>query len=553
MEVRRPRLAELGLFLLVVALPLVFTPFSASPFGDPKLVVLACGTLALWASGVSVDRRLALAAGAWVGVTIAAAIAGVDRGVGLTAGTEGQGGGAILVTCAGVLAVLGAGLPDDLRELARRWVVASGAVVAGLGLLVRVVPEASTMLPSDIELVGATLGNQLFAAAFVAATVAAAIGGVGRVPSPRALASVAFLALGVATFGERSSVILPVVAAGAALWRARLGARATLRISAAVVVPLIAWQLIDATIFPDTTGRGEAVTGITAQTTDLQRVTVWRTMSRATLDRPLLGWGPGSARSAYLATASEADVEDAGRNWKDAHDIFLETAVTSGVLGLAALAWLVVMLAVRAFRGPPDRAWAFGASAALAAYALVEPVGLVLTPLLFLFAGSAAGGWATKAAPATDRSPARPVGRATAVIVGVALAIASIVSVQMLVAATLERWGRVYEEVWALEASMDVQPWRLRPAERLAVIWALDGRAGDAAAGEAARSLIAQAVADHPWDGDVRLVAADVETLLRDDAAAIAWARAHVRRFPGDAERLRNAGSGGSENTLPGA
>ena len=180
MEVRRPRLAELGLFLLVVALPLVFTPFSASPFGDPKLVVLACGTLALWASGVSVDRGWRWPRRAWIVVTIAAAIVGVDRGVGLTAGTEGQGGGAILVACAGVLAVLGAGLPDDLRERARRWVVGSGAVVAGLGLLVRVVPEASTMLPSDIELVGATLGNQLFAAAFVAATVAAAIGGVGR-------------------------------------------------------------------------------------------------------------------------------------------------------------------------------------------------------------------------------------------------------------------------------------------------------------------------------------------------------------------------------------
>ena len=48
MQARRPQLAELGLFLLVVALPLVFTPFSASPFGDPKLVVL---TLAgLWRS-----------------------------------------------------------------------------------------------------------------------------------------------------------------------------------------------------------------------------------------------------------------------------------------------------------------------------------------------------------------------------------------------------------------------------------------------------------------------------------------------------------------------
>ena len=106
MQARRPQLAELGVFLLVVALPLVFTPFSASPFGDPKLVVLAAGTLALWASGLPIDRRLAWAATAWVGVTIVAALTGVDATVGLTARTEGQGGGAIVLGCAGALAVL---------------------------------------------------------------------------------------------------------------------------------------------------------------------------------------------------------------------------------------------------------------------------------------------------------------------------------------------------------------------------------------------------------------------------------------------------------------
>ena len=58
MPARRPQLAELGLFLLVVALPLVFTPFSTSPFGDPKLVILVGGSLALWGSGLPLDRRI---------------------------------------------------------------------------------------------------------------------------------------------------------------------------------------------------------------------------------------------------------------------------------------------------------------------------------------------------------------------------------------------------------------------------------------------------------------------------------------------------------------
>ncbi len=131
--------------------------------------------------------------------------------------------------------------------------------------------------------------------------------------------------------------------------------------------------------------------GIEAQATDVQRVTVWRVMARASLDRPMLGWGPGSAGSGYLATATMSEVEEAGRRWSDAHDLFLETAVTSGAFGLAALVWLVVLLTARSLRAGRDRAWAFGAAAGLAAYSVVEPIGLVLTPLLFLFAGIAAG------------------------------------------------------------------------------------------------------------------------------------------------------------------
>jgi O-antigen ligase len=539
MPARRPQLAELGLFLLVVALPLVFTPFSASPFGDPKLVVLAWGTLALWASGLPIDRRLAWAAAAWVGVTIVAALTGVDASVGLTARTEGQGGGAIVLGCAGALAVLGSGLSDELRELARRWLVMSGVVVAVLGLAIRMFPDASTWLPSDIEMVGATLGNQLFAAAFLAAAVAAAIVGGGSGShgasgslNPRTVALVAFLALGAATFGERSSIVVPVIAGAAVLWRARLGVRATFVMACAVVVPLIAWQAIDATVLPDTTGRGAAVTGIEAQATDVQRVTVWRVMGRATLDRPVLGWGPGSAGSGYLAAVTASEVEDAGRRWADAHNLFLETAVTSGVLGLAALVWLVVLLTARSLRAGRDRAWAFGAAAGLAAYSVVEPIGLVLTSLLFLIAGIAAG-----PARVTEAERAeRPAWGRRAVTwgVGAMLAVATVVSLQMLVAAGLERWGRVYGETWALEDALRVQPWRLSSAERLAFIWALDGRAGDEAAAQRARDEIGRAVLRHPWDGDVRLWAADVETLLRDEVAARAWIDEHLARFPGD-------------------
>ena len=83
MDVRRPRCLELGLFLVVVAVPLAFTPFSDSPFADPKILLLVAGTLLVWLGGVPVDRRLAVAATAWVAVTAVACVAGVDPTAGL--------------------------------------------------------------------------------------------------------------------------------------------------------------------------------------------------------------------------------------------------------------------------------------------------------------------------------------------------------------------------------------------------------------------------------------------------------------------------------------
>jgi len=117
------------MFLLVVALPLVFTPFSASPFGDPKLVIMVAGTLALWASGLPTDRKLGTLAVAWVAVTAVAALAGVEPIRSLTARTEGQGGGLVLTLCCATLVVVGSAIPEELRGRARRWLTISGAIV----------------------------------------------------------------------------------------------------------------------------------------------------------------------------------------------------------------------------------------------------------------------------------------------------------------------------------------------------------------------------------------------------------------------------------------
>lgn len=521
------------MFLLVVALPLVFTPFSASPFGDPKLVVLVGGTLALWAAGLPGDRRLGLLAAIWVAITTVAAIVGVEPLRSLTARTEGQGGGLLLTLCCATLIVAGSAVPDELRGRARRWLVVSAAIVAASGIALRVAPD---LIPDRIgstalTFVGSTLGNQLFAAAFVATGLAAAL--VNGQSRPKKLLLVGLLALGAASFGERSSLVLPAIATAATLWRMRLPWREAVALSGVVLIMLLGWQTVEPALPRPAKQAGAALAPLQGQATDQARQVVWRATARGIGDRPVFGWGPGASDTAYLANATPAEVVSARRAWADAHDLFLETTVTTGVFGLVALLALMGVAVARAVRCPPERAWTFGAAAALGAYALVEPLNLVLTPLLFLFAGMAAGRRGSTAEPARTPTPVR-------IGVGILLATGLAVSTLMLAGASLERWGRVYGEQWALRAAERIQPWRVSTIERLALNLALDGRAGDEAAGLEAQAMIADTVQRFPWDVDVRLWAADVDLLLNDREAAQAWLDEQIARFPADAALLDN-------------
>ena len=532
-------MADLGVFLLIVAAPLVFTPFSQSPFGDPKLVVTAAAAMALWAAGFPRVRSLAWAVGSWVGVTAIAALTGVDPSRGLTAQTEGEGGGLIVILICAVVLLSGAGSSERHREVARRWFVITCTAIGVFGILVRVMPGTFAEVGS-LSLIGATMGNQLFAGALLAAGMVAAMGDRNQ-PLSRQLPLVALLALATATFGERSAIALPVIGLLVFLSRARIPWRRAAALAICVLGVLGAWQVI-ADHLP-TGGRGASLT-ITRQETDAERFTVWRVLlTRAAMDRPVLGWGPASTQSAYLANATVDEVHRTTRQWADAHDLPLETLVTTGVLGLLALLAVLGLAGIRALRGPPERAWALGAAAVLGAFSLIEPVNLVLTPLLFFFLGMAGP---PVGEPGTTTEPAEPVWEARAArvahaLTGLALGAALLVSLLMMTGATLERWGREYGEAWAYRDALRVQPWRVSSTEQLALLLALDGRSGDTAAAAEARRLMADAVAAHPWNVDLRPRAADVETLLQDPAASAAWIQAHLARFPGDLAGLQDA------------
>ena len=84
--------------------------------------------------------------------------------------------------------------------------------------------------------------------------------------------------------------------------------------------------------------------------TAAQRVQYWHSAVDMAKDRPMLGWGPDTF--GYLAPTYQTQkfVDAFGPNQviNAAHNTFLETLATKGVLGLGALLFFLVWLALRA-------------------------------------------------------------------------------------------------------------------------------------------------------------------------------------------------------------
>jgi hypothetical protein len=268
------------------------------------------------------------------------------------------------------------------------------------------------------------------------------------------------------------------------------------------------------------------------------RLAVWSAQIRGVLDRPVLGWGPGNEWSAYVSSATPGEIETATRYWADAHNLPIEVGVIGGFAGLAAFGWLVVRLAPRLVRAPNRRAWATAATATLAIYALYEPLDVTLTPLMFLFAGAAVGappGARDAAAEGARRASTPWFARGLRAVVGATLVTVSVIAGVGLASSGLERWGRTHAfSRWALERAWTIAPWRISAGEALAIELALDGRSGDQRAEAEAREVVDRLVEAHPRNPGVRLLAADVELLLRNFAGTQEWIREQLRVFPSD-------------------
>lgn len=527
----RDRWIELGFGIVVIAVPLAFVPRSAAPFLDVKLLLLVAGCAAIW-FGRPTGRRLAIPAAVWVAAAALAGLLGVDRWWSLT-GPENTGNGLILLGASAFLLVAATGTPASIRIRMPFWLVGTATAVAAVALADRFLP-GSLPFVGDLSFDGGTLGNPVFLAALTATAIVATVG-LGHVSPHRLAPFLVILTSALALSTKRVGWIALAVGLAVALWRARPPRKRALLIVGVVAVTLLGWSLFDAFALSDQPLSGARRFSELTSGSARARVTALAALERGWSDRPMTGWGPGNTWPAYLSSVTESELRLGERGLNDAHNLLVEAGVTTGIVGLSAFLILAGLTFRVVRRGPRSLGWAAGGAAALAVAHLLQPVNTSLTPLFFLLAGVAC----CSSRPQTERARSglrfRPLsGKAIRAGGGILLAGALMLTLGLFSAAILEQYGRTYASEWALRNSLRIAPGRVSGAQALALHLAVDGRTGDDRAAREAVALAARTVRLHPWHPGVRLIAADVHLVLRDDLTAAVWIQEQQRLFPAD-------------------
>ena len=443
-----------GVALLLVA----DLPGVSSGVWAPKMAVLlvlgAAGLPLLVARAAGADRpdrrpsTRPAARAALVFVAVAAlATAASPAAVSAVVGLYGQGTGLVFVVALAGMWALGTAVDAPGRPLVEVAVVV-GAAVNALVAVAQEVVGLGAAVPADAALPTGLLGNPAFLGAVCAAALALLAARFAARPWAWA-APVVLLGVAVGASGERLSALsvvgiaaLELAVAGAggrpggsparrlARWSGA-GGTAVGRAAAFGSVSVVA--VVAGSFLPSLSGHASAgVLGRAAHTsvhnTVTGRVDAWRAALVALGHRPLLGFGPGQFRDAIAGAMTLHQYRSVPLDvFVGAHDLVVEYATTTGLLGVAALvAWLV--LAVRRRRGR-----LVVAAVVLLACALAQPQEVAATPLLFLLLGAArtrpgAGAPVAAApgrgpvgrAPASDRRPGRPLRVATGVSMVVA-------------------------------------------------------------------------------------------------------------------------------------
>lgn len=202
--------------------------------------------------------------------------------------------------------------------------------------------------------------------------------------------------------GSRQGLLLLVAALGYLIWRFRR--RAILVLLACVAGIALATPLASSV--------GTSRLGATEQGGDAARLDTWRVGLVSAIHHPLFGSGPGLFEDATGPYRRPGWSGCALTRFDSAHNLFIQEAVTTGLLGLALFAafGLGVLRRTRSAFG------VFGVL--LAATTLLQPSFIGLTPVAFLVMGASTVGGASR----PWRRPARAVavvGTVIGLVVGV--------------------------------------------------------------------------------------------------------------------------------------
>jgi len=236
----------------------------------------------------------------------------------------------------------------------------------------------------------------------------------------RVVAAGVLISAGIELSGSRAALILAVVACVVACLR---GQKRTRMLGVLVVAGGIAFGGAVAAVAPGSSTGTDRVSSVAVAGDGIApRVATWRGGVAAVVARPLWGWGPAGTLAATgpRRTLTVARAEGPEMMFADAHDLVVEAAVTTGLVGLVLLlGWMTTAVAGARRRATGEGLLGF--AALVAGVSLVEPMHVGVTPLAALALG-AAGLWT---GPAAARRGTASAGRVAGAIVGAAGVVAS--------------------------------------------------------------------------------------------------------------------------------
>lgn len=386
----RPAAPELALAGWALLMLVAFSPAVHATFWAPKAALLVPvavpGALALLsrARDGHAGARLAIAFVAVAGISTLLA----DRPLLALLGVYNWGTGWLFLLAVAGCWALGTSLSGPGRRVLASALMLGAGVNAGAAWL-----QAGLSLPIDAIDPGGSrsaglLGNPVHLGAISACAlvlVAARCGErAGRRHLPlHLLLLAALVAGGVQLSGARSALIpaAVVVAVAARHLGVRRGGAFALAALAGLGMSVGLANVVD----PGSRSATERAATSIDPGSGSGRTAVWAAVPAAVAERPLVGWGPGRTRAATSPrTGPELARHEGAGAYVDAHNVVLEQATTTGLLGLAALAgWMVA--AVGRARGPLLWFAAVGGVVALA-----QPLSVAVTPLLAVALGAAA-------------------------------------------------------------------------------------------------------------------------------------------------------------------